>query len=229
MAPYSWSVMRISPGDASRSDEATRFTAAVTLTVKTSRRGSPPRNVASASRACHSSGGSPRRRKSIGSSASRRRSSVTRSKTTRGSGPNEPVLRLVVVGSSIIRARASVQKVEGMSVGLGERDFGRGVTIAFRGAINRRAGGVSPLIRHPSRGAILNQGADAPRSPIRKVLSMSANPQVVVIGGGPAGSTASTLIAQKGRRVRIVRARALPALPHRRIAHPRDLLGARSG
>ena len=114
MAPYSWSVSRISPGDASRSDEATRLTAAVTLTVKTSRRGSPPTNRASASRADHNSGGRPRRRKSIGSSASRRRSSVTRSKTTRGDGPKEPVLRFVTVGSSIIRARASVQKSEGM-------------------------------------------------------------------------------------------------------------------
>ncbi len=32
---------------------------------------------------------------------------------------------------------------------------------------------------------------------------MSANPQVVVIGGGPAGATVSTLVAQKGRRVEL--------------------------
>ncbi len=32
---------------------------------------------------------------------------------------------------------------------------------------------------------------------------MSTNPQVVVIGGGPAGATVSTLIAQKGRRVEL--------------------------
>ena len=32
---------------------------------------------------------------------------------------------------------------------------------------------------------------------------MSANPQVVVIGGGPAGATVSTLVAQKGHRVEL--------------------------
>ncbi len=51
-------------------------------------------------------------------------------------------------------------------------------------------------------------------------------PDVVVIGGGPAGSTVSTLLAQQGVQRRAVRARALSALSHRRIADPRDLLGA---
>jgi flavin-dependent dehydrogenase len=36
-----------------------------------------------------------------------------------------------------------------------------------------------------------------------QVRSESASPDVVVIGGGPAGSTVSTLIAQKGHRVRL--------------------------
>src|ERR1700742_2420379 len=34
-------------------------------------------------------------------------------------------------------------------------------------------------------------------------MSQSAQPHVIVIGGGPAGSTVSTLIAQKGYRVRL--------------------------
>ncbi len=39
---------------------------------------------------------------------------------------------------------------------------------------------------------------------------MSASPEVVVIGGGPAGSTASTLIAQKGHSVRLFEREKFP-------------------
>ena len=49
---------------------------------------------------------------------------------------------------------------------------------------------------------------------------------VVVIGGGPAGSTVSTLLAPARSARRAVRARALSALSHRRVADPRNLLGA---
>jgi flavin-dependent dehydrogenase len=48
---------------------------------------------------------------------------------------------------------------------------------------------------------------------------------VVVIGGGPAGSTVSTLVAQRGLLGRPLRARDVSALPYRRIADSRDLLG----
>ena len=57
-------------------------------------------------------------------------------------------------------------------------------------------------------------------------IEVQSTPDVVVIGGGPAGSTVSTLIAQQGYRVAAVRARAVSALSHRRIADPGDLLGA---
>ena len=50
-------------------------------------------------------------------------------------------------------------------------------------------------------------------------------PDVVVIGGGPAGSTVSTLIAQHGHTVAALRTRALSPVSHRRVADPRDLLG----
>ncbi len=61
---------------------------------------------------------------------------------------------------------------------------------------------------------------------------------VIVIGGGPAGSTVSTLLAQRGHSVELferekfprfhigeslipeTRAGEIPALPHRRVAHP---------
>ena len=51
---------------------------------------------------------------------------------------------------------------------------------------------------------------------------------VIVIGGGPAGSTASTLIAQQGYKVQAVRARAFSAFSYRRVADSRDLLGAQA-
>ena len=55
---------------------------------------------------------------------------------------------------------------------------------------------------------------------------MSTNPDVVVIGGGPAGSTVSTLMAQQGLQRPAVRTRAFSPLSYRRIAHPGDLLGS---
>ena len=39
---------------------------------------------------------------------------------------------------------------------------------------------------------------------------MSGNPDVIVIGGGPAGSTVSTLIAQKGHRVELFEREKFP-------------------
>ncbi len=107
MAPYSWSVSRISPGAVSVRLEATMLTDAVTFCVKISRRGSPPSQWASRARAVHRRSGSSRTRKSIGSSASRRRSAVTCSNTGRGNGPKEPVLRFVTAGSSSMAARAA--------------------------------------------------------------------------------------------------------------------------
>src|SRR5262249_25704981 len=73
-----------------------------------------PETAAGGAAAPKGGGGRCRRRKSIGSSASRRRNSVTRSNTGRGHGPNEPVLRLATVGSSIIRERAEAQKASDM-------------------------------------------------------------------------------------------------------------------
>ena len=39
---------------------------------------------------------------------------------------------------------------------------------------------------------------------------MSASPEVVVIGGGPAGCTAATLIAQKSHSVRLLEREKVP-------------------
>src|SRR5437773_8318883 len=49
----------------------------------------------------------------------------------------------------------------------------------------------------------------AHRSPLGTLL-MSGDPDVVVIGGGPAGSTVSTLIAQKGYRVELFEREKFP-------------------
>ena len=65
-----------------------------------------------------------------------------------------------------------------------------------------------------------------PSDPASTENMPSENVPVVVIGGGPAGATAATLIAQQGYRVAALRARAVSPLPHRRIADSRDLLGA---
>ena len=50
----------------------------------------------------------------------------------------------------------------------------------------------------------------------------------MVIGGGPAGATASTLDCPARLSGAAVRARAVSALSHRRVADSRDLLGARA-
>ena len=54
-------------------------------------------------------------------------------------------------------------------------------------------------------------------------------PDVAVVGGGPAGSIAATLLADAGLSRRRPRARALPALPHRRVAALRDDADPRGG
>ena len=51
---------------------------------------------------------------------------------------------------------------------------------------------------------------------------------VVVIGGGPAGATVATLLAEAGRKVLVVERGEVPALPHRRVADARDVLGVQA-
>lgn len=114
MQPYSWSVRRTSPGSTAGSPDATRLIAADTLDVNTNRSGRVPRNAAVRSRAAHRSGGRVRTRKLVGPSASWRRSSVARSNTGRGTGPNDPALSMVTAGSSMTAARAADQS--GMAV-----------------------------------------------------------------------------------------------------------------
>ena len=98
IAPYSWSVIRISPGAFSLNPDATRLIAADTFVVNTSRCGTVPRNAAVRSRASHNSGGACRTKKSVGPAARWRRNSVARSNTGSGNGPNEPVFSIVTVG-----------------------------------------------------------------------------------------------------------------------------------
>ena len=111
-----------------------------------------PTALARRVRASHSSGGAPRRRKSIGSSARRWRRAVTRSKTGRGKGPNEPVLRLATAGSSSMFARAAAQHVfallpeEGEVLELGE------VRADQVGARDHAAGDVAPVAAVPAVG-----------------------------------------------------------------------------
>ena len=50
------------------------------------------------------------------------------------------------------------------------------------------------------------------------------NPDVVVIGGGPSGSTAATLFADAGRSLELIDGR-IPAISYRGVADARDLLG----
>ena len=64
-------------------------------------------------------------------------------------------------------------------------------------------------IGHRNRAAYTLSPADSVTQPSRLAafgiasMTQSTQPSVIVIGGGPSGSTASTLIAQKGHRVRL--------------------------
>jgi len=51
---------------------------------------------------------------------------------------------------------------------------------------------------------------------------INTNPDVVVIGGGPAGATVSTLIAQRGHRVVRFLGAAVPIDDRRRERHAGD-------
>ena len=92
-----------------------------------------------------------------------------------------------------------------------------GLTVPVHGRRGRHAAAVR------DEGPAVRRGGVACACPSK---DRASDPDVVVIGGGPAGSTVSTLLAQQGYQRRAVRARALSALSHRRIADPRDLLGA---
>ena len=88
-------------------------------------------------------------------------------------------------------------------------------------------------LRPPHRGAARRprhrrHRRSAPARLDRRIMSAAAStsPDVVVIGGGP-GRFHRLDAARPARPPRpAVRARDLPALPHRRVADPRDLLGA---
>ena len=50
---------------------------------------------------------------------------------------------------------------------------------------------------------------------LNDVPQSTSEADVVVIGGGPAGSTAATLIAQKGYKVQLFERENISAIPHR--------------
>ena len=80
----------------------------------------------------------------------------------------------------------------------------------------------------PARAARTAPGFDRLGNLTAQWPTTMSNTDVVVIGGGPSGATVSTLLAQKGYRGRTLRARSLPALPHRRVDDPGHVLRHRA-